>query len=93
MKEAQDSKDMFEDVPFDFRHVKVKKRVEFPREWVLTQERKRALEEKRREMARLEDQRLYNGLLVDGKTVIDTSLPFLEAREPEMVVVGSRQRR
>jgi len=32
--EAQDQSDTFEDIPFDFRHNKVKKKIEFPWEWV-----------------------------------------------------------
>ncbi|KAJ4371288.1 37S ribosomal protein S24, mitochondrial [Neocucurbitaria cava] len=90
IKEAKDSKDTFEDVPFDFRHHKPKKQVQFPKEWVLTAERKKYLEEKRREGAQVEDRRLNNGELVDGKTVIETSLPFMEraAVQQETVMVG-----
>lgn len=89
IKEAKDTKDKFEDVPFDFRHHKPKKRFEFPKEWALTPERKQYLESKRAEQAKMDDQRLHNGQLIDGKTVIDTSLPFLnEAAQPEPVMVG-----
>jgi small subunit ribosomal protein S35 len=97
---AQDSTDTFEDVPFDFRHHKPKKRFEFPKEWVLTKERKEYLEGKRAEAARLQDERAGNGGLVDGKTVIDTSLPFLNEQgqgqgqgEPVMVGAGGKQLR
>lgn len=86
--EAKDSKDTFEDVPFDFRHHKPKPRVQFPKEWILTPERKKYLEEKRQKVAELEDQRSNNGQIVDGQTLVDTSLPFLEAQaaaEPVMV--------
>jgi small subunit ribosomal protein S35 len=31
---VQDQSDTFEDIPFDFRHNKVKKKIEFPWEWV-----------------------------------------------------------
>jgi len=81
-------------VPFDFRHHKEKKRFEFPREWVLTKERKAYLEQKRQADAKIEDERLNNGELVDGKTVIETSLPFLEqaaVQEPVMVAAGRRR--
>jgi small subunit ribosomal protein S35 len=90
MKEAKDMKDSFEDVPFDFRHHKPKKRWEFPKEWALTPERKKYLEGKRQEKAKLEDQRANNGQLVDGKTVIDTSLPFVNEAVKEEVLVGRR---
>ncbi|KAJ4982912.1 hypothetical protein SVAN01_11579 [Stagonosporopsis vannaccii] len=82
--EAKDATDTFEDVPFDFRHHKVKVRHEFPKEWILTEERKKYLAAKRAEVARLEDEKKGNGLLVDGKTIIDTSLPLLDA-EPVLV--------
>ncbi|KAF2994177.1 37S ribosomal protein S24, mitochondrial [Curvularia kusanoi] len=91
--EAKDKKDTFEDVPFDFRHVKEKKRHEFPKEWVLTEERKKYLEEKRRETARLEDERRGNGKLVDGQVVVETSLPFLEQAQevPVLIEAGKRK--
>jgi small subunit ribosomal protein S35 len=93
MDAAKDTKDSFEDVPFDFRHHKPKKRVAFPKEWALTPERKKYLENKRAEQAKLEDQRANNGFMVDGKTVIDTSLPFVsEAAQPEPVLVGKTMR-
>jgi small subunit ribosomal protein S35 len=89
IQEAKDSKDTFEDVPFDFRHHKPKKRFEFPKEWALTPERKQYLDTKRAETARLQDDRMNNGKMIDGKTVIDTSLPFLtEAAQAEPVMVG-----
>ncbi|KAH7562349.1 hypothetical protein BM1_01869 [Bipolaris maydis] len=87
--EAKDSKDMFDDVPFDFRHHTPKKRHEFPKEWILTEERKKYLEEKRRQVAYLEDQRAGNGELVDGKRIVETSLPFTDDAERVMVGVGA----
>jgi small subunit ribosomal protein S35 len=82
--------DDFEDVPFDFRHHRPKKRTEFPKEWVLTAARKQYLENKRVEQARMDDQRLNNGQMIDGKLVIETSLPFIseQAEAPETVMVG-----
>lgn len=89
---AKDPSDTFEDVPFDFRHAKVKKRTEFPQEWVLTKERKAYLETKREDMARLEDQRMGNGEVVDGRRVIETSLPFLnQVEEPVLVEQGKKR--
>lgn len=40
---------MFEDVPLDNRHWKVKSRPKFPEEWRLTEERKKELEAYRRQ--------------------------------------------
>ncbi|KAG9193778.1 hypothetical protein G6011_03813 [Alternaria panax] len=90
IKECKEGKDTFEDVPFDFRHHTPKKRTEFPKEWVLTKERKQYLEEKRQKTAYLEDQRAGNGQLVDGKKVLETSLPFMSEAEqtPATVMVG-----
>ncbi len=90
INEAKNGKDSFEDVPFDFRHHTPKKKVEFPKEWVLTKERKQYLEDKRQKTAYLEDQRAGNGQLVDGIKVLETSLPLMsEAQQaPETVMVG-----
>jgi small subunit ribosomal protein S35 len=86
---AKDPTDTFEDVPFDFRHHKPKKYFAFPKEWALTPERKQYLDNKRAETARLQDDRANNGKLVDGKTVIDTSLPSLtQQAQAEPVMVG-----
>lgn len=82
--EAKDATDTFEDVPFDFRHYKPKVHHEFPKEWILTEERKKYLAAKRAESARLEDEKKGNGMLVDGRTIIETSLPFADA-EPVLV--------
>lgn len=41
---AQNPADMFEDIPLDNRHWKVKSRPKFPEEWRLTEERKKELE-------------------------------------------------
>ncbi|KAJ8115055.1 hypothetical protein OPT61_g3213 [Boeremia exigua] len=90
LTEAKDATDTFEDVPFDFRHHTPKVRHEFPKEWILTAERKKYLAEKRAETARLQDEKRGNGLLVDGQTIIDTSLPFAEA-EPVLVEAPRRK--
>lgn len=90
IKEAKDTKDMFEDVPLDFRHHKEKKFTPFPEAWKLTPERKKYLEEKREKSRVLEDQRLNNGQLVDGKTVIETSLPLMGQREEVLVEAPRR---
>lgn len=45
--EAKDTADTFEDLPFDFRHHKPKPKLQFPDSWLLTEDRKRQLEERR----------------------------------------------
>ncbi|KAF2744706.1 hypothetical protein M011DRAFT_408065, partial [Sporormia fimetaria CBS 119925] len=83
LAEARDGKDTFADVPFDFRHHKPKVRHEFPKEWILTAERKKYLEEKRQKMLKADDERTQNGTLIDGLKIIETSLPSPGAeREP-----------
>lgn len=67
IKEAKDPKDTFEDVPFDFRHHKPKAKLRFPEEWLLTEERKKMLEEKR--VLRVEEQE--KRLLIDGVKEIE----------------------
>lgn len=46
IKEAKEG-DSFADIPLDLRHRKPKKRLTFPEEWALTEERKKQLEEAR----------------------------------------------
>ncbi|KAF1911509.1 mitochondrial ribosomal subunit protein-domain-containing protein [Ampelomyces quisqualis] len=91
--EAKDTTDLFDDVPFDFRHHKPKKRAEFPEKWVLTPQRKAYLERKRIETAKLEDERRENGTMIDGKMLIDTSLPFVAegAEEAVPLMVSGRR--
>lgn len=90
IKETQEGKDTFQDVPFDFRHHTPKKRHEFPKEWILTKDRKQYLDDKRRRAAYLEDQRAGNGELVDGKRIVETNLPLMAQSSPvpENVLVG-----
>lgn len=88
--------DSFEDLPFDFRHVKQKKKVPFPQEWALTQERKHYLEASRAASAKIEDERRGNGKLVDGARVIEASLPLMTepaAALAEHVTVGAQRKK
>ncbi|KZM28481.1 37S ribosomal protein S24, mitochondrial [Ascochyta rabiei] len=89
--EAKDSTDTFQDVPFDFRHHRPKLRHAFPPAWALTPERKAYLAQRRADQARLQDVRAGNGQLIDGKTVVDTSLPFLADPEPVLVQAPRRK--
>ena len=82
LKEAQDGKDTFADVPFDFRYHKAKTRHEFPKEWLLTPERKQYLEAGRKQQLQLEAERKESGTLLDGAQLVEKML----ASQPVMAV-------
>ena len=94
LAEARDRQDMFEDVPFDFRHARVgeKKRkrrllqTAFPEEWKLgSVEKVRQLEARRSERERAERSRIVAGELVDGGRAIEAAIGVTgEEREPVM---------
>ena len=92
LKEAKDGKDTFADVPFDFRHHKPKVRHQFPEKWVLTPERKKYLEDKRAQTFQLDDRKLNNGELIDGKTIINTTMPTRVAEPVPVMAGGTRGR-
>jgi len=64
---AKDDKDMFEDVPLDFRHHRPKKAPEFPKEWLDGAGRRQELALARREAKLLTDERE----VVDGSLVVE----------------------
>ncbi|KAL8820467.1 MAG: hypothetical protein Q9223_001328 [Gallowayella weberi] len=82
MAEAKDASDMFEDVPFDFRHHKPKPKYKFPEQWKLTEERRAQLEENRRQSALREQEREETGRLVDGVHVIKQFMEAMTAKQP-----------
>ncbi|KAL2016385.1 hypothetical protein VTK56DRAFT_3807 [Thermocarpiscus australiensis] len=85
---AKDPTDMFEDIPLDTRHHKFKQQIKFPKEWYLTEERKKQLEEQRRQALLLDEQKRQAGTLVDGVQVIQQALlatPAVEERVPVRV--------
>lgn len=73
---------MFEDVPLDTRHHKFKTQIKFPKEWYLTEERKKALEAQRMQALLLDERKRADGTLVDGTQTIEhalvTAAPVLE---------------
>ncbi|KAF2657875.1 hypothetical protein K491DRAFT_625670 [Lophiostoma macrostomum CBS 122681] len=94
LAEARDGADTFEDVPFDFRHHKPKVRHQFPKEWILTDERKKYLEGKRQQSLELDQQKLVAGHIVDGERIVGNSLPFMVAEEePVLVAAGQGKQR
>ena len=64
-------KDLFDDVPVDFRHVKWKPKLEFPEEWKMTPERLARLREGWRKGEEAEQRRIEEGKHVDGLAAIE----------------------
>ena len=73
------AKDMFTDVPPDFRHVKWKKQLKFPAEWALTPQKKAMIKAARSESKAAEAARLEEGKIVDGARLIEQSFQRLMA--------------
>lgn len=68
---AKDKTDTFEDVPLDTRHAPAKPRARFPKEWLMTEERRRQLDEGRQSLVLDEVRRVQAGAVVDGKQAIE----------------------
>ncbi|KAI1425043.1 mitochondrial ribosomal subunit protein-domain-containing protein [Xylaria sp. FL1777] len=64
--QAKDPTDMFEDVPLDTRHHTFKVKPKFPKEWRLTEERRKFLEDTRQKALLLDQKKEEEGTLVDG---------------------------
>ena len=92
MAEAKDETDMFEDVPFDFRHHKPKKRIEFPQEWALTPERKMLLEQERRAIQAMEAKKVIAGQIVDGGEIHQTVMAAVPAARGGRGVLAEQAR-
>ncbi|PVI05091.1 hypothetical protein DM02DRAFT_555168 [Periconia macrospinosa] len=90
LAEAKDGKDTFADVPFDFRHHKPKPVYEFPKEWILTPERKKYLEEQREQSLLKDEQKKFSGKLIDGNSVVEGKLK-VEVPELEPVTITARK--
>jgi small subunit ribosomal protein S35 len=91
VKEARDGKDTFADVPFDFRHHRPKTRFEFPKEWILTPERKQYLDSKRQQQLELDSGLRDAGKLLDGAKLVEKVLSSQqEIPVPEMMEAGGR---
>lgn len=90
MAEAKDPTDMFEDVPFDFRHHRYKPKMEFPEQWKVTEGRKAQLQATWRRRALADKEREQQGTLVDGVEVIEKMLENVIAQEaaPRVAVKG-----
>ncbi|KAM0519471.1 hypothetical protein ACHAPE_003645 [Trichoderma viride] len=80
---AKDPKDTFADVSLDLRHHKFEPKPQFPKEWRLTEERRKELAEHRQQAAIADAKRAEDGLLVDGQKLIDGFLIQKLAEEQE----------
>jgi small subunit ribosomal protein S35 len=81
IKEAQDRTDMFEDVPFDFRHHSPKEKCIFPSQWRMTDGRRVELDSKRQESLQVAEQRKNGGMLVDGMKLLEGNVRSIQERE------------
>lgn len=89
--EAKNEKDMFEDVPLDFRHHKFKRKMEFPKGWKMTAERRNELAMERERSALEEERKQNEGLLTDGIKIITEGMSSLPAREESRVLLEAQQ--
>ncbi|KAK3402101.1 mitochondrial ribosomal protein [Sordaria brevicollis] len=67
---AKDPKDTFEDIPLDTRHHTFSKKITFPKEWLLTPERKKEIEAARQQALLKDAEKVVKGALVDGADVV-----------------------
>jgi small subunit ribosomal protein S35 len=87
---AKDPKDTFEDIPLDTRHNIKKPKPKFPTEWLMNEERKRALEGTW-ERAMLEDSKKADaGQLVDGEQKIQRFLAEKLAEQQRQLLEQER---
>ncbi|KAI7192573.1 hypothetical protein D0869_04562 [Hortaea werneckii] len=89
--EAKDTTDTFADVPLDTRHVKRTLKPKFPREWLLTAERKAELESLRRGNLLEEGRKVEQNLLVSGVGAIEQQRAIDAKRAEEPVMAEARQ--
>ncbi|KAI0885586.1 mitochondrial ribosomal protein [Annulohypoxylon maeteangense] len=68
---AKDPSDMFEDIPLDTRHHRFKTKPKFPREWRMSEDRRKFLEDTRQKSLLLDQTKEEAGSLVNGKERIE----------------------
>ncbi|KAI0399805.1 mitochondrial ribosomal subunit protein-domain-containing protein [Xylaria palmicola] len=84
--QAKDPTDMFEDIPLDTRHHTFKTKPKFPKEWRMTEERRKFIEDTREKALLLDQTKAEQGTLVDGTERINSffKLSAPKAKIPEM---------
>jgi len=89
--EAKDTTDTFQDVPYDFRHVKQKKKFRYPVEWHITEERQSLLESIRAQSQIEDHQRTDQGRLISGLVAIEEGRKLdLKQEKPLMVEANAK---
>ncbi|OTA96425.1 hypothetical protein M434DRAFT_118615 [Hypoxylon sp. CO27-5] len=78
--QAKDPSDMFEDIPLDTRHHTFKVKPKFPREWRMSEERRKFLDDTRQKSLLLDQTKEEAGALINGKEKIDQ---FFSAPKPQ----------
>ncbi|KAK5634623.1 hypothetical protein RRF57_010336 [Xylaria bambusicola] len=81
--QAKDPTDMFEDVPLDTRHHTTKVKPKFPKEWRLTEERRKFLEDSRQKALLLDQKREEEGTLINGAQKVEE---FYNPVKPEIPI-------
>jgi small subunit ribosomal protein S35 len=84
---------MFEDVPVDTRHHAFTTKPKFPKEWRLTDERRKELEDTRRQSFLLDEGKREKSTLVDGAKIIDKALEELSMKETVAELANLRKPR
>lgn len=90
---VQDPTDTFEDVPLDLRHHKMKVKPKFPPGWRLSPERSQEVLAYRQEVKLLEEQKVAEGRLIDGREVIEKTRARKARELSEMVTVPQSRSR
>ncbi|MCJ1352577.1 MAG: 37S ribosomal protein S24, mitochondrial [Icmadophila ericetorum] len=94
VKEAREGEDGFEDIPVDFRHVKWKRKLEFPEEWRLTEGRRTELYRAREERLLAEQRRVAlegpSAAALDGVKIIDEALRVMQVEVPRKAPLTER---
>ncbi|MCJ1273941.1 37S ribosomal protein S24, mitochondrial [Puttea exsequens] len=89
--EAKNEKDMFEDVPLDFRHHRFKKQHEFPEGWKLRPARREQLALEREQRILGEKRREKQGGLVNGEVIIEEARAKVPVKDSNRVLVEAQR--
>ncbi|KAI1389841.1 mitochondrial ribosomal protein [Hypoxylon trugodes] len=91
--QAKDPSDMFEDIPLDTRHHTFKVKPKFPREWRMSEERRKFIDDTRQKSLLLDHAKEEAGALINGKEKIDLffSAPPPESKVPEFIKARSNR--
>ena len=93
LKECREGEDLMQDIPFDFRHARFRKKEKavFPEEWKMNARRRMELDMTWEFENDLDQQREVQGLIVDGRKEIGVPEELLEETQPELVVATRKR--